>query len=317
MDEVKLDIYEVHIFRFISQYKKIVNYVIDFLDLIVLYSIGIAKTVIFSIIEVFRLTGKVMRYTTIPIHWLWIWHDLNRMTNDSIEELPHFQVGAQYIYGRPGDGKSTFIYHSMMDYAYHTGKCSYTTAMMETPRKDLNGKEYYYHQLFKPSDFYKEGEQVAGFDSKHFNIVVYEEMLTQYQQRNNAKKSYNDEVLPMVASMGTQRHQGIDLFYFISQLPKNDIAIMLMLAGYHKIKVRKVLDYKHWLETGKIHFRIHGWKVTSYTIEPSGMNDYKLLKNKTWFYKNKYPEDMAYFNRLNMKEKYAKLPKMKGEGMQA
>ncbi len=121
--------------------------------------------------------------------------------------MPWFKTGAHYIYGKPGSGKSTFTYHAMMDYAYHTGKCSYTTAMMELPRKDMSGREYYYHQLFNTSDVFADGEQFAGFDSEHFNMVVYEEMLTQYQQRNNSKKAQKDEFLPLVGAMGTQRHK--------------------------------------------------------------------------------------------------------------
>jgi hypothetical protein len=315
--ESQLDVYEHKVFEIINAYQRLINKTLSIVDIAILNTIKLSEKMIFKCVDVVKLTGKLMRYTTFPIHWLWIWWDLNHIEHEGIEDLPTFKVGAHYIYGKPGSGKSTFTYHAMMDYAYHTGKCSYTTASMETPRTDLNGMPYFYHQIFSPSDFFQDGEQVTGFEDERFNFIVYEEMLTQYQQRNNAKKVYNDEVLPMVAAMGTQRHQGIDLFYFISQLPKNDIAIMQMIKGYHEPKIKKGLDYKLWLDTGKIRFKILGWKIKSYIVEPKGGSDYELKPEKTWFYKNKYPEDMKYFNRFNMKQKYAKLEKMKGAKMQA
>ena len=316
MNEQFLKQYEIKVFSFIVVYKKIVDAFINFFDLVIIHLIKGFEMVIFALISVMKATGKLMRYTTIPIHWIWIWNQLRVQRIDNIEDMPIFTLGPHYIYGKPGWGKSTCVYHAMMHYAYYTGKCSYTTAMMELPRKNIDGSEYYYHQLFEPSDFFKEGEQYASFD-ENFNIVVFEEMLTQFQQRNHANKSYKDELLPLVASMGTQRHQGIDLFFYISQLPRNDIAIMQMLAGYHTIRIKKVLDYKYWLDTGKLHFKVDGWKIKSEYVEPKGGGDYKLIPNKTWYYKNTYPEEMKFFNRLNMKNKYDAKPKAKGRVMNA
>lgn len=317
MNENHLIIYEIKIFSFINKYKKIVDAVINFFDLVIINLIKGFEVFIFAIISVMKYTGKLMRYTTIPIHWLWIWWELKHKDHNEIEDLPWTEIGAYYIYAKPRAGKSTFMYHFMMHYAYHTGKCSYTTAMMETPRKNLDGSEYYYHQLFQPSDFYQDGVQIKGFDSKRFNMVVYEEMLTQYQQRNNSKKSYNDELLPMIAAMGTQAHQGIDLFFFISQLPRNDIAIMQMLKGYLEPKIKKGFDYPLWLNTGKIRFKILGWKMAFHEIIPNGGSDYKLVNKRTLFYKNTLPEEMKYFNKFNMKEKFEGLETMKGSVMNA
>ena len=55
--------------------------------------------------------------------------------------------------------------------------------------------------------------------------------------------------------------------------------------------------------------------MTFHEILPTGGNDYKLVNKKTLFCKNIYPEEMAYFNKLNMKDKYDKLEKMKGQVM--
>lgn len=309
-------VYEDKILGFINRYEKIVNKIIDVINNSILSFINMYEKLIFGFITLLSYTGKFMRYSTFPIHWIWIKMELKR-PDGNITDLPLFEMGAHYIFGRPKAGKSTCVYHAMMDYAYFTGKTSYTTEQMETARKDVYGNDYYYHQLFEPSDFYRDGLQVAGFDSNRFNVVVFEEMLTKYQQRRNKERSYNDEVLPMIASLGTQRHQGIDLFYFISQLPKNDIAIMQMLVGFHEPKIRKAFDYKYWLDTGKIKFYIKGWWITSYKIDITNSSDYKLRKTIRWFYKNKYKDDFQYFNKLNMKADFDKLPKFQGKEMKS
>jgi len=314
--EESLSIYEKKVLDFICKYEMIFNKIINTVDHVVINFIEYFEKLIFFIIYLFELTGLIMRYSTFPLHWIWIKLELNKR-EDKLTDLPLFKLGAHYIYGKPSAGKSTLIYHATLDYAYYTGKTAYTTEMMETVRTDVFGKNYYYHQLFSPSDFFKDGVQVAGFESDRFNMIVYEEMLTKYQQRNNAKKSYNDEVLPMIASMGTQRHQGIDLFYFISQLPRNDIAIMQMLIGYHEPQIKKAFDYKHWLNTGKFRFYIKGWTIKSSEISLLDGYNYKLVNTKRWWYPNKYPEQFKYFNRLNMKDQYDKLEKYKGVEMQA
>jgi hypothetical protein len=317
MEFPKIDKYEVKLFRSIEVYEKYIYLISHYWRIGFLAFTHVWKTFFLYVAHILTYTGLIMRYSTIPIHWIWIKREMKKSDGYKLEDKPLFQVGGHYIYGKPGAGKSTMTYHAMMDYAYYTGKCAYTTEMMEMPRKDISGKEYYYHQLFQPSDFFAEGVQVTGFDSDRFNVIVYEEMLTKYQQRNNKNRSYNDEVLPMIASMGTQRHQGIDLFYFISQLPRNDIALMQMLKWYHEPKIKKAFDYHHWLQTGKIKFYIKGWYINSYTVSPKGGNDYELKLYEHWFYENIHKEDMQYFNRLNMKDKYAKLKKMKGVPMNA
>jgi len=309
--------YELKVFGFIDEYDNFVQKNIIKYDKAFLSIMTFIKLVLKTTAEIFDNTTRFMRYSTFPLHFIWIWWEIKTYPLNDIEKLPIFELGAQYIYGKPGCGKSTMTYHAMMHYAYLTGKCSLTTDKMETRRIDNDGKPYYYHQVFSPDEYFVDGEQVCQFDSDRFNMIVYEEMLTKYQQRNNAKKSYNDEVLPMVAAMGTQRHQGIDLFYFISQLPKNDIAIMQMLNGYHQPKAKKTFDYYYWLDTGKIRFHIKGWKVKSYKIEIIDSSNFKLVDKNVWWYENVYKEDMEYFNRLNMKDKFKSLPKAKGVKMTA
>lgn len=312
--EEKLYSYEDRIFKFVEKYELIFKKIINFIDKLVITTVSFYEKAIFAFIYIISFTGKVMRYSTFPLHWIWIKLEL-RKQDKGLLNYPLFEIGAHYIYGPPKSGKSTVMYHAMMDYAYYTGKTSYTTEYMEKPRTDLYGNQYYYHQVFTASDFYKDGEQIASFDTRNFNVVVYEEMLTKYQQRNNKEKTYNNEVLPMIAAMGTQRHQGIDMFFFISQLPRNDIAIMQMLVKYHEPKIKKVFDYRNWLSTGGFRFKIKGWYMTTHDIQITSGSDYKLVNKYRWFYHNKYPKDFEYFNKLNMKDIFAKLPKHIGKEM--
>lgn len=314
--ENKIIRYENKLFNIIDKYEKGINNTNLFLRNQIFKLIFIHEKLFFAFIELLKLTGLVMRYSTFPLHWIWINLELKKKEGD-ITDLPIFQMGAHYFWGKPKAGKSTVVYHAMMDYAYYSGKCSYTTEYMELPRQNVYGHDYYYHQVFDPSDFYVEGKQVAGFNTNLFNIIVYEEMLAKYQQRLNKTKVYNDEVLPMITSIGTQRHQGIDLFYFISQLPRNDIALMQLLVGYHEPRIRKAFDYKYWLNTGKFRFYIKGWWIKSSKLELTSGYDYKVVQTRKWWYKNKYREDFDYFNRLNMKMEFDKLPKFKGREMKA
>ena len=301
-----VDRYEQKIFNIIDKYEQAIEHFKEIYSKIILKLISILEWLFYAYCDAISPFEKVSRYITFPFHWLDIWLAIRR-SFPPIEQLPFFELGGHYVYGPPGTGKSTVVFHAMMQYAYETKKKSYTTAQMELPRTNLNGTEYYYHQLFKPSDFFKDGEQIASFDDS-FNIIVYEEML----DINNHRHSVSDEILPLITAMGTQRHQGIDLFYFISQLPRNDIQLMMMLKGFHEPRIKKGFDYMYWLQTGLIRFVIKGWYITSHKIAPKSSMDYELVNKQKWYYPNIYPEEFKFYNKLNMKDKFNKLPKFKG-----
>lgn len=295
---------------FIEGYRKILVKVIDFGYYILSKCLILIKAFISLFILIYRVLGKLIRKTTIPLHFIWIFIEWLSSRKKKETDNPCFATGAHFFYGKPGAGKSTLVYHLMMDNAHKTGKSAYTTAQMETPRTKLNGAQYYIHQLIDVNEIYVAGEQLLGFDGKRFNMLVYEELLTGHNQRKNKEKSYNDSFIPMIASMGTQRHQGMKLFYFISQLPSTDIQLMLMLKGYHVPKIKWKFDYKGWLNTGKFRFTIKGWKIIHYNILATGNNGYTLQPFKKTFYKCEYPEDMEHFNRYNMANKFNKLKKI-------
>lgn len=306
--------YETKVFELTDRYEAFLRKVLSYYEIVILKVLNIIKVVYYFSLTSLAKLGKAIRYSTFPLHWIWIkLHFKKYKDEEKLEDKPIFKVGAHYFYGLPKSGKSTIVFNAMMDYAYHTGKTSYTTARMELPRKNIYGEEYFLHQPFHPSEFYQDGEQIVQFNTQRHNVIVYEETLAQgMHQRNNNKKDYNDVVLPMISSMGTQRHQSIDLFYFISQLPRGDISLMHMLAGYHEVKIKKSFDYKRWLKTGEFRLRIKGWNVVSYDILAVSGHDYKKTNKKKWFYSCNHYEEFKYFNMLNMKEHYGKLPIHKG-----
>lgn len=300
--------YEQYVFDFIDKYAKRVRKIQKSITVSFFAVINLLEIITNFAVDQADNLYALGRQMTRPLHYIWIWGWLYKIKSKDTTP-PIFETGAHFIYGLPAAGKSTMTYHAMMDYAYQTGKTAYTTEQMEIPRTDLDGEEYYYHQVFDPSDFFSDGIQTHSFDDDK-NFIVYEEMLTKYNARNNNQKVYNSEVIPMIGSMGTQRHQGIDLFFFISQQPKADTQIMNMLAGYHEPRIRKVFDYDNWLKTGKFGFRIKGWWITSSKIVRTGADGYRIQRVKRWFYENKFDEHFKYFNRLNMKAKYDALPKV-------
>lgn len=316
----KADKYLSHFVRFeIILFKLIDIYKLNFFDNLIaavdwffIAIINIIEKIFFMLVDFIDIFSKSLRYLTFPFHWVVIKIELKLRYKEQ-EKIPIFEIGVHYIYGKPRAGKSTAVYHAMMEYAYKTGKTSYTTHYMETPRKNVYGQDYYLHRLFDPSSVF-DGEQKLAFDTDKHNVIVFEEMLGRYHQRNNSKKSHNDEILPLVASMGGQAHQGLDLFFLISQLPRNDISLMQMLRGHHEPKIVKQFDYKSWLDTGKFKFKIKGWKFVSHEILALP-NDYKLINKKKWFYPCKYHDDMKYFNKLNLKGTYDSMKKYKGEEM--
>lgn len=308
----KIDKHIENILTFINKYETFVKKVIFLIRKCIFKVINFLRYIMNIYIGFFAKFARFARYTTKPVHWLLILFDIWKMKPKE-EDIPLLQLGAHYIYGKPGSGKSTMTYHAMTHNGYLSGKAALTTAQMEIPRLSLSGAEYYLHQRFSPSDLFQEGQQTVSIDSNKFNMIVYEEMLTYNNQRNNKNSSYNNEFLPLIGAIGTQRHQGIDIFYFISQLPRNDIQLMQILSYYHIPKVKKGFDYEHWLETGKYRFTIKGWHVESYEITPKGSSDYELTNKKKWFYKNEFFEDMKFFNRLNMKKEFSNKPKLKLE----
>lgn len=309
--------YETKVFNSLDRYEKKLISIIVFYRKVILRFIAIIDLFFRTVANLLNKLYKIARYSTIPLHWLWIFITLRKMVEDQPDfmDLPFNKNGAHYWYAKPGEGKSTCVFHKNMEHAYLTGKAAYTTVQMERPRTRRDGTKFVYNQVFDPNELFVEGKQIKAWD-KRFNKVVFEEILTQgFNHRLNNQSSYKDIVIPMIASMSAQRHQGIEIFDFISQLPKTDIQIMQMLTYYHRPKIKKKFDYVHWLQTGKFRFTIKGWKIKTYEIMLTGAADYEIVPYKTYFYPCTLHDDMEFFEQFNLKKNFDSLETMKGVTM--
>ena len=247
---------------------------------------------------------KGARYATLPFSIIWYIQELIALRKKTSKQIPLAEIGAHYIYGKPGDGKSTFVYYFMERMAKDWGKGAYTTEQMEIPRFNDRGELVYHHQKIDLADIYKNGKQQLGFDGNRFDKLVIEETLTKFNHRNNKKTDYNDILLGIVETMATMRHQWLRQVIFISQLPIGDVQLMLMMLYHHHPKVKFSYGFRNWLKTGKLKKEIRGWRVEYSAVMPTGNNNYVFSKRPSYYVKNDLKEEMESFNRLNMERDY-------------
>ncbi len=225
----------------------------------------------------------IARYSTIPLNKLWIlgWIRLILM-KDYGEPLD--ESGTHYIYALPGDGKSSLMFAKVKDYARRTGKASYINTKMEKPKYGSNGW-YVNHRVFEASEFWQGGEQKRRFNTDVFCALVHDEIHFNNNQRRNKERAYNDIFIPMINSNVLMRHEGIHWILYASQMRRNDIQLMSLIKYYHKVKVKRGVDYKKWLKDGKFEFTVLGWRIKTYTVEILD-NGFKLHRHRAWYKSN-------------------------------
>lgn len=258
---------------------------------------------------------KQARYLTIPFHYVWIWLWEYFYRNKDLKE-PTNEIGVHYVTALAGQGKSTFLWQKMHDYARMTGKCSYVTTEMEKLKYDDDGNPYVHHIHFRPEDFFgpKEDangdESKLGYQKKRFNSnlacsIVYDEMHVLNNNRLNSTRENKQVFIPMISSFVTQRHFGINWIIIASQQPRNDNQIMNILVGYHQVKIKKAFIYKDWLKDGLFIKRIKGWTVRSFNVKATDTS-LQLISRKRWF--KKATASFDDFESLNMKNTLDHIP---------
>lgn len=290
---------------FADAYHERLNTAVDKLYHMIDKASNIVLSILSSISDMLMDHYKLARYLTIPLHWIWILLWAYFQDND-FDNDPTNKVGVHYIQALAGDGKSTFLWQKMDDYAKKTGKCSYVTTKMEKIKYDELGTPYLNHIYFDIHEFYgvknptdKFGTQLKRFNSDLACATVYDEIHAINNNRNNRSSEYNQSFIPMITSFVLQRHFGINWILVASQQPRNDNQIMNILSSYNKVKIRKGFIYKKWLEDGKFIRRIKGWRVKTFTV--SADNDYLKLDSKNrWFKRATVSFDD--FETLNMKD---------------
>lgn len=280
----KLNISEEILFSFIKISQKIFYSILMLFYKVVLEFI---KNTIINAVEIYNdfviQFYNLARWTTIPLNKLWIlgWLELI-LSGDGKEPLD--EEGLHYITGLQGSGKSSLMFAKMKDYAHKTGRASYVNTKMEKPKLSVNGY-YVYHRLFSADEFYKDKVAIKQFNTEMFCSIVYDELHFFNNNRMNRSNDYNSTFIPMINDNVLMRHKNIKWVLYSSQFPRNDIQIMTLLKGYHRVKVKKGIDYRKWLETGKFEISLLGWRIKSYELEISE-NNYKLKLVKRWFKRN-------------------------------
>lgn len=246
---------------------------------------------------------KAARYSTFPLHWIWIalYFYINTY---SVSREPLDEHGSHYISGLPGDGKSTLMWQKIHDYAKMTGKCAYITTEMEKVKYDELGQAYLNHIPFKLEEFFGKrnpddpfGSQLKRFNSDLACCLAVDELHFYNNNRNNRSGAYNAIFIPFINNIVLMRHLKIHWILLSSQMPKNDTQIMSILKSYNEVKIKKGFVYSKWLEDGKFTRRVKGWRVRTYSVSTS--TDYlKLEKRKRWF--KRCTVDFSDFESLNM-----------------
>lgn len=260
---------------------------------------------------------KVARWTTIPFSWLW----LKFLKSRTKKILPVFEEGTHLVFALQGGGKSSGAYEFIEELRLRTGLGSYVNVLMEKPRYDPVGKYYYrFHKVFKEEDFWglkHTGEysdkgdpiytstQRMQFDPRFRNVVI-DELLSTFNHRNNKSGQYNEVFIGMMKGIAHQRHQGIDRFYFCSQIDTTDIQLMSIFKYTHAIKVHLDVTYPEWLKSGKLSRHIQGWWINSSHRETNKRGK-EIIRSKRYYLKRTFIE--KYFETKNMSHEYKKLQK--------
>lgn len=290
-----------------SYFAKVLDPIADFIQ----RAFNLVESALFNLGKQILKYYKQARYITIPFHWLWIWLWQYFYSNKDLKE-PTNEVGVHYVSALAGQGKSTFLWQKMNDYAKMTGKCSYVTTAMEKLKYDDDGNAYVHHIQFRPEDFFGPigDESKLGYQKKRFNndlacAIVYDEMHVLNNNRLNSTRENKQVFIPMISSFVMQRHFGFNWILIASQQPRNDNQIMNILVGYHQVRIKKGFVYKDWLKDGLFTRRIKGWSVKTFNVKATE-SSLQLVSRKRWFKKATVSFDD--FESLNMKNALDHLP---------
>jgi len=80
--------YEDKLFSFIHKYKIVIDFIIEIFDIIFIKLGLVFEYVFFNLAKLFTHTQRPMRYTTFPIHWIWLRKELKFQNEDKLTDLP-------------------------------------------------------------------------------------------------------------------------------------------------------------------------------------------------------------------------------------
>jgi hypothetical protein len=255
---------------------------------------------------------KFARYSSFPwsFLWLYIWKLIAFKKGNLL--LSH---GLHFITALQGGGKSSLCYYLMEMKLDKTRKGSYTNADIE--RAYLDEESGYYvkhHKRFELSEFFgsdiqddkKVLIQKKAFNTEHFNNIVLDELVNEFNHRMNNTSDYKEMFIPMMKSFTRSRHQRLECIWVTSVLDTTDIQLMQLFKFIHEVEVNLDIDYYQWLKDGMFTKHIKGWHIYTYAYKRNkkkGATEKQLLKK--WYLEKELPMDR--FDTLSQSVKFRDL----------
>lgn len=188
------------------------------------------------------------------------------------------------IMGPPGCGKSLLAFMSITESALETGKAAFVNTKFEKSSVDENGRKYKMHRYFTMDELFgvkqKDGNfvgyQKKGFSSKYYRSIVYDEVHTIFNNRQNRTREYMLLFVPFMRNMVMYRHEGFHSIFLLTQLTQ-DVQLMSISNFIHKPETILDINYSRWIQNGKFELVPVKVNIQTYTYQ-----DGKLTLYKTW-----------------------------------
>lgn len=130
-----------------------------------------------------------------PLVWLVEW-------GKQILRPPLYKNGIHAVIGDTGSGK-TLIIHILTQRFIKQGYTVVSNSKFNDDVKVIDIKEYF-----------KDGKQVKPLTNC---IVILDEVMKEFNRRDNKKKEYNDSFIPFISWLATHRHDRVPKIYLLSQ----------------------------------------------------------------------------------------------------
>ena len=225
---------------------------------------------------------RIIRYLTYPGSWFifqlikWI-KTLHKNRDLTCKPGIHIHIGG------PGTGKTLGVKRVMDYFLDEYGYASWINYKFEKPKVDEEGT-YYNHAQWAFDDLYgvkMDHGKLVGYQKyklpyHYFKIRVADENHLTFYTRMNRTNQYNLIFKPYSEDLVVSRQEDCVATHIMSQITP-DVILMSLSDYVHYPETIKDLDYRHWLETGrieiipiKIKYETHKWR------------NGKLNKKKVW-----------------------------------
>jgi len=211
--------------------------------------------------------------------------------------------GIHTIMGPPGCGKSLLGYLSITESANDTGKAAFVNTRFEKSQPDENGRMFKIHRFFKLDEMFSVREQNGSWigyqkrelNPKHYRSILYDEVHTIFNNRQNRTREYMLLFVPFMTNLVKYRHKGFKSIFLLTQLTA-DVQLMTISDYVHKPETILDINYQRWVQNGKFElvpvridiksFKYHDGKLTLYKTWSKPVDHTMLDTYNTYAYKH-------------------------------